>query len=178
MAPRTNRRLSTASSADSLVLYLNGGQPPQRSRDRASKRRTRACPVLAFLGLLLHFLSAGCGVALSVLIVRFRLQVTTAGRLDLVARILFFVASCMGVFYVPMHACAAREKFIRTHGGAQFFRFFTVAVAFIVVRLAAPVWIAAVAITALVAANKGFLLQEGVQGNIIWIQLGIAALGL
>lgn len=159
------------------MLYLNGGLPPKKG-DRAGKRRRRAYPVLAFLGLLVHFLSAGCGVALSVIIVRFGLQVTTAGRQDFVARILVFVASCMGIFYVLMHACAAREKFIRSHGGAQFFGIFTVAVAIIIMRLAAPVWVAAVVMSALVAVSRGFELQDGVQGNVIWIQLGIAALGL
>lgn len=177
MDQRTNRRSSTASSADSLVLYLNGGLPPPKG-DRNGKRRRRACPVLAFLGLLLHFLTTGCGVALSVIIVRFGLQVTIAGTLDLVGRILVFVASCMGIFYVLMHACAAREKYVRNHGSAQFFGFFTVAVAIIIMRLAFPVWIAAVVISALVAARKGFAVENGVQGNVIWIQLGIAGLGL
>lgn len=177
MDPRTNRRSSTASSADSLVLYLNGGPPPTNG-DRTGKRRRRACPVLALLGLLLHFLTTGCGVAICVIIVRFGLQVTTAGTLDLVGRILVFVASCMGIFYVLMHACAAREKYIRSHGNAHVFGFFTVAVAIIIMRLAVPVWIAAVVITALVAASKGFALENGVQGNVIWIQLGIACLGL
>lgn len=179
MDPRTNnRRSSTASDADSLVLYLNGGPPPKKDGRQNKRRRRRACPVLAFFGLVIHFLSAGCGVALSVIIVRFGLQVTSAGTQDLVARILVFVASCMGIFYVLMHACAAREKYVRSHVGAQFFGFFTVAVAIIIMRLAAPVWIAAVVMTALVAAQKGFALNEGVQGNVIWIQLGIAGLGL
>lgn len=177
MDPRTNKRRSTATSEDSFVFYVNGG-PPTKKGDSQGKRRRRACPVLAFLGLLLHFLSAGCGVALSVIIVRFGLQVASAGAQDLVARILVFVASCMGIFYVLMHASAAREKYVRSHGGSQFFRFFTVAVAFIIMRLEAPVWIAAVVMTALVAAQNGFVLDNGVQGNVIWIQLGIASLGL
>lgn len=177
MAPRTNERPSTANSEDSLALYLNGGSPPKNDSGQR-KRRRRACPVLSLLGLLLHFLSAGCGVALSVIVVRFGLRVTSAGVQDLVGRILFFVASCMGLFYVLMHACAARETYVRSHVGAQFFGFFSVAVAIIIMRLEAPVWIAAVVMSALVAAGKGFILEEGVQGNVIWIQLGIASLGL
>lgn len=178
MDPRTDeRRLSTASSADSLVFYLNGGPPPKKV-ERGRKRRRRACPVLAFLGLLIHFLSAGCGVALSVIIVRFGLQVTSAGTQDIVGRILVFVASCMGLFYILMHAFAAREQYVRSHVGAHLFNFFSVAVAMIIMRIALPVWIAAVVMSALVAANQGFAVEEGVQGNVIWIQLGIAALGL
>lgn len=177
MDRRTNERTSVASSEDSLVLYLNGGPPPKRGWKKAKQRR-RACPVLAFLGLIVHFLAASCGVVISVLVVKFNLEVTSAGIHDIIARILVFVASCMGIFYVLMHAFAARENYVRSHGSPQLYGYFTVGITVLVMRLKAPVWIASIVMTSLVAVKNGFDVKKGIKGNAIWVQLGIASLGL
>lgn len=177
MATQNNEPLTTASSRASLVDYPDGGLLSKY--DQVSRRsRRRACPVIALLGLLLHFAISGLGVAISVLVVQFNLQVVSAGSLDLVARILLFVASCMSIFYVLMHAFAAREHYVRSHGSPQIFGYFTVAVAVLIMRIGVPVWIGSMVLTALVAANKGFNVEEGLRGNVVWIQLGIASLGL
>lgn len=178
MAPQTDEPLTAASSRNSLIVdYSNGGRWPRHNqRDKRSRRR--ACPVIALLGLLIHLIISGSGVAISVLIVRFNLQVVAAGTFDLVARILLFVASCMSIFYVFMHAFSARENYIRSHGSPQIFGYFTVALAVLIMRLGMPVWTGSLVLTALVAARKGFAVEEGFAGNLVWVQLGIASLGL
>lgn len=184
MAPQTDEHnpIAATNSRDSLIGYLNGGQPPtKRMSDRSQSRsrsRRRACPVLGLLGLVLYFLICGSGVALGVLVIHFDLQVLASGVTDTVARILLLVASGMGLFYVLMHACAARNHYVRSQASPHVYGYFSVSVAVLLQRLGGPAWVAAVVITALVAANSGLNLAEGVRGNVIWIQLGIAVLGL
>lgn len=177
-----NAPRSTTSSRDSLIDYLNGGQPPTRTLSAAGARRSRwrACPVVSLIVLLTHLIVSGAGVALSVLVIHFGLQVHAAvGASDVVARILLFSASCMGFSYVCMHALAAREKYVRgRHTSPHIFRFFAVGVAVLLMRFGVLVWAGAAASTALVVARKGVDLAEGIRGNVVWVQLGIAALGL
>lgn len=179
MDPRTIELDPVASRESSLSLYLDNDNGA-KSKTKKVRTRQRACPILALLGLLVHMIACCCGATLSVLIVRFGLQVTSAGRRDLVARILLFVASCMGVFYVLMHLFAAREKYVRSHqnGTPQIYGYFTVAVAILVMRLVIPVWMGAVVLTALVAAHNGLDLSNGIQGNVVWVQLLIASVAL
>lgn len=176
MAIKTKNQLTTTTTRDSLISSRNGGQPPKK---RASKRpRPRSRPVAGLLGLLAHLLIAGSGVALSVLIVHFNLQVIATGPSDLIARILLFTASCMGVLYALLHVCAARAPYVRKRAAPQVFGYFSVSVAVLLTRLGGPVWAAAVVLTALVAAQKGFDVAEGITGNVVWVQVGITSLGL
>lgn len=177
MATQKDEPIITASSRASVVDYTDGESLPQDGQ--TSKRtRWRACPITALLSLILVLIIAGSGVAISVLIVHFNLQVFSAGTFDLVARVLLFVASCMSIFYVFMHGFAAREHYVRSHGSPQIFGFFTVAVAVLIMRLGVPVWTGSVVMTAYVAAMKGFDIAQGVKGNIVWIQLIISSLGM
>lgn len=177
MATKNDEPINTASSRASLVDNIDGGSQPKY--DQPSKRaRRRACPITTLLSLMLLFIISGSGVAISVLIVHFNLQVFSAGTFDLVARVLLFVASCMSIFYVVMHIFAAREHYVRSHGSPQIFGFFTVAVAVLIMRLGVPVWTGSVVLTAYVAVMKGFDIALGVKGNIVWIQLIIASLGM
>lgn len=164
---------------DDVVVNNDNGTTSTTKRARTRTRR-RACPIVAILGLLVHMTACCGGVALSVLIVRFGLQVTSAGRRDLVARILLFVASCMGLVYVVMHIFASREKYVRSHqnGTPQIYGYFSVAVAILMMRLVIPVWIGAVVLTALVAAHTGFHISDGIQGNVVWVQLLLASVAL
>lgn len=177
MEPRTNERIPVTSSEESLNNYLDGSKTDAR---KTGSRRLRACPVMALLALFVHMISSGCGIALSALIVRYGLDMTSAGILNLVARILLFAASCMGPFYVFMHLVAAREHYVRSlqNGTPQIFGYVSVAVAVLVMRLGLPIWIAAVVLSALVAAQKGFDTTLGFSGNVVWVQLGVAALAL
>lgn len=177
MDPRTNEPIPVASREDSFILFLNDDTNKARAKSRA---RPRACPLTALLALTLHMISSGGGIALSVLVYLLKLQVTAAGNLDLVARILLFGASCMGPFYVIMHLFAAREHYVRSQqtGSPQIYGYFTAAVAVLVMRLGLPVWLGAVVISALVAAMKGLDLARGIRDNLVWVQLGIAALGM
>lgn len=177
MATKNDEPINTASSRVSLVDYTDGGSLPEY--DQPSKRaRRRACPITALLSLLLLLIISGSGVAISVLIVHFNLQVFSAGTSDLVARVLLFVASCMSIFYFLMHVFAAREHYVRSHGSPQIFGFFTVAVAVLIMRLGVPVWTGSVVLTAYVAVMQGFDIAQGVKGNIVWIQLVISLLGM
>jgi len=186
MDPQTDEHIPIAAtySRKSLIDYLNGGQLPTKrltdgsqSQSRARSRR-RACPVLGLIGLLTYFLICGSGVAISVVVVQFNLQAIGAGAADTVARILLFVASCMGLFYVLMHAFAARDPYVRSQSPSHIYGYFSVSVAVLIQRLGVPVWLSAVAVTVLAAANNGLNLAEGVKDNVVWIQLGIAVLGL
>ncbi|KAJ4406787.1 hypothetical protein N0V82_010053 [Gnomoniopsis sp. IMI 355080] len=176
MATQNNEPLTAISSRASLVDDPEGDALSKQKQDKRSRRR--ACPIIALLGLLVHLTISVSGAAVSVLVVHFNLQAFSAGIFDLVARVLLFVASCMSIFYVLMHAFAARENYIRSHGSPQIFGYFTVAVAVLVMRLGVPVWLGSVALTAVVAAMKGFSIVEGLKGNIVWIQLAISSLGL
>lgn len=176
MATKHDEPITTASSRASQVDYTDRGSLPKH--DQSSKRaRRHACPIAALFSLILLLIISGSGVAISVLIVHFNLQVFSAGTFDLVARVLLFVASCMSIFYVFMHIFAAREHYVRSHGSPQIFGFFTVAVAVLIMRLGVPVWTGSVVLTAYVAVMKGFDIAQGVNGNIVWIQLGISSLG-
>lgn len=174
MAPRTDEQGLTAGRKDSLINYTNG----EYGLEGGKRARRRACPILAVLGLLVHMVFSCLGVAMSVLIILYDLQVTSAGVLGLVARILLFAASCISVFYVIMHAFAAREDYVRSRGGPQLYSFFTVAVTVMVMRLGVPVWIGAVALNALVAVQQGFDLSKGFRGNAVWVQLIISSAAL
>lgn len=177
MDPRTNERIPVSSSEESLDLILDGTKTDAR---KTGGRRVRACPVVALLALFVHMISSGCGIALSALIVRYGLDMVSTDILNLVARILVFAASCMGPFYVFMHLVAAREHFVRSqrNGTGQIFGNVSVAVAVLVMRLGLPVWIAAVVLSALLAAQKGFDVAKGFEGNVVWVQLIIASLAL
>lgn len=177
MATQNYELPNTASSRASLVDFKDGEKLSKaKKQDNPSRRRAR--PNIALIGLLIHLIISAAGVAISVLIVHFKLQVSLAGTFDLVARVLLFVASCMGIFYVLMHAFAAREQYIRSHGSPQIFGYFTVAVAVLIMRLAVPVWTGSVVLTSFVGALQGFNIDEGLKGNVVWIQLVIASLGL
>ncbi|KAG8161189.1 hypothetical protein KVR01_009453 [Diaporthe batatas] len=173
MDPRSNERISTASNDDSILQYVN-------DRRSGTKKRRRACPILILLALVIHFLAAGCGITISVLVVRFGLETSVAERQDLVSRILLFVSSCVGNVYILMHIFASREKYVRSlqNGSPQIHGYFFAAVSFLIARLSLPVWIATVVMNALVAAMIGFNLQRGVKTNVAWIQLLIATVGL
>lgn len=173
MDPRSNERISTASNDDSILQYVN-------DKKSGTKKRRRACPILILLALVIHFLAAGCGITISVLVVRFGLETSVAGRQDLVSRILLFVSSCVGNVYILMHIFASREKYVRSlqNGSPQIHGYFFAAVSFLIARLSLPVWIATVVMNALVAAMIGFNLQRGVKANVVWIQLLIAIVGL
>ncbi|KAJ4388551.1 hypothetical protein N0V93_006009 [Gnomoniopsis smithogilvyi] len=177
MATQNDEPLITASSRASLADYPDG-EAFSKQEEREKRSRRRACPIIALLGLLIHLIISGSGVAVSVLVVHFNLQVSSAGTFDLVARVLLFVASCMGIFYVLMHAFAAREHYIRTHGSPQIFGYFTVAVAVLIMRLGVPVWMGSVVLTSIVASIQGFHVVTGLEGNVVWIQLAITSLGL
>ncbi|KAG6356328.1 hypothetical protein INS49_015716 [Diaporthe citri] len=169
MDPRRNERISTASNDDSILQYVN-------DKKSGRKRRRRACPILILLALVIHFLASGCGITISVLVVRFGLETSVAGRQDLVSRILLFVSSCIGNVYMLMHIFASREKYVRSlqNGSPQIHGYFFAAVSFLIARLSLPVWIATVVMNALVAAMVGFNLQNGLKANVVWIQLLIA----
>ncbi|KAI7783446.1 hypothetical protein LA080_011793 [Diaporthe eres] len=173
MDPRSNQRISTASNDDSILQYVN-------DKKSGRKRRRRACPILILLALVIHFLACGCGITISVLVVRFGLETSIAGRQDLVSRILLFVSSCIGNVYILMHIFASRGKYVRSlqNGSPQIHGYFFAAVSFLIARLSLPVWIATVVMNALVAAMVGFNLQNGLKANVVWIQLLIATVGL
>lgn len=178
MALKINENPATATKGALFVDNNPDGRlhPKRDQHERHSRRH--ACPIIALLGLLTHLVISGLGVAISVLVVHFHLEVIFAGTLDLVARILLFVASCMSIFYVLMHAFAAREHYVKGHGSPQIFGYFSVAVAVLIARLSVPVWTGSVVFMALVAAQRGFNAMEGLKGNVVWVQLGIASLGL
>lgn len=173
MDPRSNERISTASNDDSILQYVN-------DKKSGTKKRRRACPILILLALVIHFLASGCGITISVLVVRFGLETSVAGRQDLVSRILLFVSSCVGNVYILMHIFASREKYVRSlqKGSPQIHGYFFAAVSFLIARLSLPVWIATVVMNAIVAAMIGFNLQRGVKANVVWIQLLIATVAL
>lgn len=171
MDPRNDKDNGLALT-ESASLYLE--QRPRR------RRRTRhdSCPILLLLAILSHLVFCGAAIAVSVLVVCYSLQETDETVLGLVARILFFVASCVGVVYVFMHVCAARETFVRSQGTSHLYGRFTVTVAILIMRLGLPLWASAVGTTAVVAKQKGLDLRLGIKGNFIWIQLAAAVLGL
>lgn len=180
-----HNRLAATTSRDSLIDYLNGGQPPtkrmtDRSQNRKSRpqRRRRACPIPSLLVLITYLLICASGTTVTVLVSKFDLQVRAAGTLDTVARILLFVSCNGGYLYVLTHLFAARDHYIRSQATPEIFGFLAVSVAVLIQRLGVPVWTGAVVTTALVAEVKGFNLAEGITGNVVWIQLGIASLGL
>lgn len=177
MDPRTNDRIPVTSSEESLDLSLDGTKTDAR---KTEGRRVRACPFVALLALFLHMLSSGCGITLSVLIVRYGLEVGPAGILNLVARIMLFAASCIGPFYVFMHLIAAREPYVRSRqsGTPQIFGYVSVAVAVLVMRIELPVWITTVVVSAVLAVQKGFDPALGFNGNLVWVQLIIASVAL
>lgn len=177
MEPRKNESISASTSEESLNLDLNG---TKTSAQKTSSRRPRACPFLALLGLFLHLISSGCGIALSALVVQYGLDMTSSGTIALVARILLFAASCTGPFYVFMHLVASRENYVRSRqgGSQQIFGYVSVAVAVLVMRLGLPIWIATVTLSALAAVPTRFNLAAGFKGNLLWIQLGISSLAL
>ncbi|KAJ0114974.1 hypothetical protein J7T55_001381 [Diaporthe amygdali] len=173
MDPRNNERISTASNEDSILQYAN-------DKKSGTKRRRRACPILILLALVIHLLSSGCGITISVLVVRFGLETSIAGRQDLVSRILLFVSSCIGNVYILMHVFASREKYVRSlqNGSPQIHGYFFAAMSVLIARLSVPVWIATVVMNAIVAAMVGFNLGRGLKANVVWIQLLIASVAL
>ncbi|KAI3395700.1 hypothetical protein diail_998 [Diaporthe ilicicola] len=173
MDPRSNERISTASNEDSIIHYAD-------DKKSGTKRRRRACPILILLALVVHLLASGCGITISVLVVRFGLEASIAGRQDLVSRILLFVSSCVGNVYILMHIFASREKYVRSlqHGSPQVHGYFFAAIAFLIARLSVPVWIATVVMNAIVAAMVGLNLANGLKANVVWIQLLIASVAL
>ncbi|KAL1871114.1 hypothetical protein Daus18300_004859 [Diaporthe australafricana] len=172
MDPRRNERISIASNGDSIRQYVN-------EKKSSSKRRRRACPILILLALVVHFLASGCGITISVLVVRYGLETSIAGRQDLVSRILLFVSSCIGNVYILMHIFAAREKYVRSlqNGSPQVHGYFFAAMSVLIARLSLPVWIATVVMNAIVAAMIGLNLGNGLKANVVWIQLLIASVG-
>lgn len=177
MESRNNEPISASTSAESLNLDFNG---TKTSAPETRSRRPRACPLLSLLALFLHLISTGFGIALSALVVQYGLDMTSAGTLALVARILLFAASCMGPFYVFMHLVAARENHVKSRqgGGSQIFAHVSIAVAVLVMRLGLPIWIATVTLSALAAVPTRFDPAKGFKFNMLWIQLGVASLAL
>lgn len=173
MDPRSDERISTASNGDSILQYVS-------EKKSVTKRRRRACPILILLALVVHFLASGCGITISVLVVRFGLETSIAGRQDLVSRILLFVSSCIGNVYILMHIFASREKYVRSlhNGSPQVHGYFFAAMSVLIARLSLPVWIATVVMNALVAAMIGLDLGSGLKANVVWIQLLIASVAL
>lgn len=158
--------------AESDSLYLE-----RRPRKRRRTRRD-ACPILSFLVVFAHLVLCCAAIALSVIVVCFSLQEPQETVFDLVARILFFVGSCVGIVYVFMHVCAARETFVRSRGTSHLYGRFTVTMAIMIMRLSLPIWASAVAMSAVVAVQKGLNVSLGIKGNVVWIQLAVAVLAL
>lgn len=174
MEPRHSKeRILTASNDDSIFQFVN-------DKNSGTNKRRRACPILILLALVLHFLASGCGITISVLVVRFGLETSVGGRQDLLSRILLFVSSCAGNVYILMHIFASRENYVRSlqNGSPQIHGYFFAAVSFLIARLSVPLWIATIVMNALVAAMLGLNLQIGVKKNVVWIQLLIAAVAL
>lgn len=167
------------SSDDSVTLYLSESNQRSGSKKARRKRsRRRACPVLALVGVVLYFLSSGSGVAISVLVVKFGLASTIAGHQDIVARIILFTASCLGMLYVLLHIISARQHYVRNYASPQVNGHFIVSIAVLIARLSLLVWVATVVMNALVAAKVGLDTSRGIKGNVAWLELGIAVVAL
>ncbi|KAJ9131807.1 hypothetical protein NKR23_g11565 [Pleurostoma richardsiae] len=145
------------------------------SKQVAGRRRNRRFPTLALLSLIILFLSAGSGVALSVLIVRFKLETTN----DFPSRVLLFVASCMSLLYVLLHFFAARRTYTRReHGAPWIYGEQVCGLALLLARLTIPVWIASVVTTAIVSRKVGLDTSRRLQENVPWLTLLVSVLAL
>jgi hypothetical protein len=122
------------------------------------------------------FLSAGSGIAFSVIVALYELQ--SDGNLDIPSRIVLFAASCIGVIYVLVHITASSRVYARGDGASQVIGQLAVTLAFILAWLSVLTWIGAVVMMALVAAGTGWDVARGVEGNMPWIGLLICAVAL
>ncbi|CAI0641409.1 unnamed protein product [Colletotrichum noveboracense] len=136
----------------------------------------RIYPVLSLISVILLFLSAGAGIALSA-VVLFR-NFESIEVLDPLSRAVFFVASCMSLAYVLTHIIAARTAYIKNNGSPKAYGKYVAGLAFLLARLGLPVWVAAVTLAIIVAVNIGLDVSKGIQENLPWLNVIISVASL
>ncbi|OBR08183.1 hypothetical protein CH63R_06948 [Colletotrichum higginsianum IMI 349063] len=151
--------------------------PPLKSPlQPAPPKAARIYPTLSLLSVILLFLSAGAGIALSAIVLFRNLESTEV--LDPLSRAVFFVASCTSLVYVVTHIVAARTAYIKNYGSPTVYGKYLAGFAFLLARLGLPVWVAAITLAIFVAVNVGLDLSKGVQQNIPWFNVIISIASL
>ncbi|KAG7047199.1 hypothetical protein JMJ77_0015410 [Colletotrichum scovillei] len=136
------------------------------------QKANRLYPVLSLLSVILLFISAGAGIALSAVVLFQDLESTEV--LDPLSRAVFFVASCMSLVYVFTHLVAGRTAYIKNYGSPTKYGKYVAGFAFLLARLGLPVWVAAITLSIFVAVNIGLDLSKGVQENLPWLNVIIS----
>ncbi|KXH62879.1 hypothetical protein CSAL01_11878 [Colletotrichum salicis] len=136
------------------------------------QKANRLYPVLSLLSVILLFISAGAGIALSAVVLFENLESTEV--LDPLSRAVFFVASCMSLVYVFTHLVAGRTAYIKNYGSPTIYGKYIAGFAFLLARLGLPVWVAAITLSIFVAVNIGLDLSKGVQENLPWLDVIIS----
>ncbi|KAK7455706.1 hypothetical protein Landi51_02909 [Colletotrichum acutatum] len=142
--------------------------PPKTTPQKAN----RLYPVLSLLSVILLFISAGAGIALSAVVLFQNLESTEV--LDPLSRAVFFVASCMSLVYVFTHLVAGRTAYIKNYGSPTIYGKYIAGFAFLLARLGLPVWVAAITLSIFVAVNIGLDLSKGIQENLPWLNVIIS----
>ncbi|KAK1622062.1 hypothetical protein BDP81DRAFT_455625 [Colletotrichum phormii] len=143
--------------------------PPKTA---APQKANRLYPVLSLLSVILLFISAGAGIALSAVVLFQNLESTEV--LDPLSRAVFFVASCVSLVYVFTHLVAGRTAYMKNYGSPTIYGKYVAGFAFLLARLGLPVWVAAITLSIFVAVNIGLDLSKGVQENLPWLNVIIS----